>query len=756
MLGRISESIMALAALVTLMQATTLAEDRAQSQRLAIYYRYLGFASLVKGGSIQPHWMTDGSSFWYAEGSPENTIIWKVDPPNNSKTSLFDSNRLRRALARCLGHEPDGSGLPFVEFSFVDGEKAASFSVESRDFIIQLDSYSISPLNSFSTSRQSTSPSLPRGGTTQVPSPDGRWLASVQDHNIFLYSNVGGSSEQITVDGIKDYEWEVTGAVWSPDSSRLAVRKVDSRRMNSIPLVHWLKTEEEIEWVRYAKAGGPMGQVELFILDRLTKQKVRLDAGQNWDHYFFVLGWLPDGSELFFLKTDRETKRLDLTAANPATGATRVVLTETQKTFIGGLEFLNLGWSRVFTMMEDGKHFVWMSERDGWSHLYLYNLAGALVRRLTAGRFPVLRVVAVDKKGRWIYFTAHAEERLYDTHLYRVNFDGREFKRLTDTIGHHEIDFAPSKQFFLDTHSSTGRPPTVELRSADGRLLQKVSEAQTEELKELKWSPPEDFEVKAADKKTPLYGVLYKPYDFDTHKRYPVVDFIYGGPQTTIVPRTFADRRGWHPQALAQLGFITFVVDARGTPERGKEFQDVAYGNIGQNEIPDHVAVLKQLAEERSYMDLRRVGILGHSYGGYFALRAMMMAPDIYHVGISSAPVADLAETPANGIEPYLGLPQNNKEAYEYCANTRLAANLRGKLLLMIGTSDDDVRFASTMKMVEALTRAGKRYDLVVLPEQPHSLAKMDPSAYRYWQERVREYFQEYLRPEQEGRPALQ
>jgi dipeptidyl aminopeptidase/acylaminoacyl peptidase len=280
--------------------------------------------------------------------------------------------------------------------------------------------------------------------------------------------------------------------------------------------------------------------------------------------------------------------------------------------------------------------------------------------------------------------------------------------------------------------------------------LRTLYEARIESLKELKWSPPEEFEAKAADRKTELHGVLYKPYDFDVSKKYPVVDFIYGGPQTTVVPRTFADRRGLHPQALAQLGFLTFVVDARGTPERGKDFQDVAYGNIGRNEIPDHVAVLKQLAHGRPYMDLGRVGILGHSYGGYFALRAMVMAPDVYQVGISSAPVADLAETPANGIEPYLGLPQNNKEAYEYCANIRLAANLRGKLLLIIGTSDDDVRFSSAMKMVAAFVRAGKPYDLVVLPEQPHSLVKMDSASYRYWQETVRRYFQEHLRPEQD------
>jgi dipeptidyl aminopeptidase/acylaminoacyl peptidase len=378
----------------------------------------------------------------------------------------------------------------------------------------------------------------------------------------------------------------------------------------------------------------------------------------------------------------------------------------------------------------------------------LYNREGTLIRRLTEGSFPVLQVVAVDEKSGWVYFTAHAEKRLYDTHLYRVNFDGKGFTRLTDGIGQHDVEFAPSKEFFLDTHSSTGRPPAVELKRADGKLLRTVSKANLEALGELNWSPPEELVVKAADKKTELYGVLYKPHDFDPSRKYPVIDFIYAGPQTTVVPRTFADARGLHPQAFAQLGFITFVVDGRGTPERGKEFQDVVYGNVGRNEIPDHVAALRQLSERRPYMDLGRVGILGHSYGGYFALRAMLMAPDVYHVGVASAPVADLAETPANGIEPYLGLPQNNREAYEYSANLRLAGSLRGKLLLMIGTSDDDVRFSSAMKIADALIRANKPYDLVVLPEQPHSLIRTG-GAYAYWQEAVRRYFQERLMPEQ-------
>jgi dipeptidyl aminopeptidase/acylaminoacyl peptidase len=399
-----------------------------------------------------------------------------------------------------------------------------------------------------------------------------------------------------------------------------------------------------------------------------------------------------------------------------------------------------------------------MSERDGWYHLYLYDLEGNLIRRLTEGAFPVLEVIAVDEKAGWVYFTAHGDQqRLYDTHLYRVNLKGKDFTRLTEGTGQHGSDFrgrgsppirfTPSKEFFLDTHSSVDRPPAVELRRADGTLLQILSKANIDALKEeLKWSPPEEFVVKAADGKTDLYGVLYKPYDFDPNKKYPVIETIYAGPQSTQVRRTFTG--GGYTRARAQLGFITFMVDGRGTPERGKGFQDVVYGNIGRNEIPDHMATLKQLAEKRPYMDLSRVGIYGFSFGGYFATRAMLLAPGVYHVGVAAASAA-MGGQPnfSRAVEPYMGLPQNNKDTYEYSSNLRLAGNLKGKLLLIHGTSDDDVLFSTTMKMVEALIRAGKPYDLIVLPEERHRLTKTGAT---YMVEAIRRYFQEHLKPDME------
>ena len=716
------------------------AQETTQSEREAMYYRYLEFASYVKGGSIEPHWMADGCSFWYAEGAPENTIIYKVDPKANTKTALFDTVRLRRAPATFLGHESPYEGLPFDTFTFVDdGEKAVNFAVEDQAFILEPNSYKISraPVKS----EDERTRLFPRAG--EVSSPDGRWFASIKDHNIWLRSSHDDSSVPLTTDGIKDYEWSVAGwgdqGWWSPDGFKLAVKKVDSRKVEKMPIVHWLRQTEEVEWVYYPTAGGPVTQNELFVVDVLSKQRVRVGTGPWPNDEIYILGWRPDASELFFVRSDREYKKFALVAANPATGLERLVLSETRDTFVNGWSFSR---TSLLTFLQDGKRFIWLSERDGWYHLYLFDTDGNLVRRLTEGNFPVVEIISVEEKSGWVYFTAHDDRsRPYDTHLYRVSLEGKGFTRLTEARGQHVIQFAPSKEFFLDTHSSPDRPPVVELRTADGELLQTLSRANIDALKYLKWRPPEEFVVKAADQETDLYGVLYKPFDFDPGMKYPIIQVVYGGVSVAQgVRRTFVPRL--HDQwahELAQLGFITLFVDPRGTAHRGKAFQDAFYGNIGSLEkVADYVATLKQLADKRPYMDLSRVGIMGHSSGGYNVLRAMLLAPGVYHMGVASAASADARIIP---WEYHMGLPQNNKKGYEYASNIPLTSNLQGKLLLIAGTND--VLFSQTIKMVDALIKANKYFDLVLLPEKGHSLHRISP----YWREAIRRYFQEHLRP---------
>jgi len=748
MIGLTARGIVLLVTGIVVSTSLARAGEPTPSEREAMYYRYLEFPSYVKGGSIEPHWMADGSSFWYAEGAPENTVVWKIDPVANTKEPLFDAKRLRKSLAEILGHELLHQGLPFVTFSFEgEGEKSVKFTVEKKDFILQLDTHTITRAPALSEEEEGRR--VPQEG--EVASPDGRWFASVRNYNLLLRSTDDGHLVQLTTDGAELYRWgaRTEGAVkpnWSPNGLKLALTKTDLRNVPRFPSVDYLGQRAQVQWRDTPQAGGPMPQTELFIVDILSQRQIRVDTGEEPDQYIYILGWLPNGSELLFFRQDREAKKLELMAANSTDGSTRIVLTETVDTFHQANPWW--GWAGVFTLLKDGKEFIWLSERDGWNHLYLYDMAGTLIRRLTRGAFPVNWVDAVDEEAGWVYFTANADQqRPYDKHLWRANLEGEGFELLTEVKGQHRAQFSASKKFFLDTHSSVNRPPAVELRRADGTLLQTLSEANIDALEELQWRPPEEFVVRAADGKTALYGILFKPYDFDPVKKYPVIELIYGGPQAEVVPRSFTP--SWvevsgYPRALVQLGFIVFILDGRGTAGRGKEFQDVTYGQIGRHEIPDHMAALKQLAEERPYMDLSRVGIVGYSWGGYFALRALLLAPDVYHVGIAGAPVAELYSW-NRAFEPYMGLPQNNREGYDYASNLRLAGNLRGKLLFIVGTSD--VLISDTMKMAEVLIRAGKPFDQLMVPGQNHSFPHRPGEFQNYFWEAIRRYFQEHLKP---------
>lgn len=725
-----------------------------RAEREAMAARYRNFRSYVKGGSVQAHWMSDGSSFWYSEGAPDNTVIYKVDPKANTKVPLFDVARLRKALIPLLGHEPPFQGLPFDEFTFADLEKAVKFTVEKKTFILQFDTYTITAAPSIPDEEKKRwiprevrkrNPLYEAGEILERLSPDQKWFASLSDYNLRLRSPNNDSLVQLTSDGVKNYElgsdfvWtEKEWAWWSPNSSRIAVKRIDYRNVEQIPIVNWLEAPPTVEWIGFDYPGGSFPSTELFIIDIRSGQRVRVETPPKSEDYLFVLGWRPDGSELLFFRIDREYKNWRLMAADGTTGATRLIFSETGETFVGQPTWVN---RPGFQLLKDGRRFLWLSERDEWAHIYLYDIQGKLIRQLTKGTFPVVEIVTVDEDNGWVYFTAHGDpQRPYDTHLYRVTLEGKEFTRLSEATGQHFVDFSPSGKFYLDTHSSLDRPPVVELRKADGHILQILSKASIDALTALNWRPPEEFKAKAADGITDLYGVLYKPYDFDPDRKYPIIEQIYGGPYVTAVPRGFTWGAG---NDLAQLGFIVFVVDERGTPERGKRFHDVDYRNMGRDVIPDHVAVLKQLAAERPYMDLSRVGITGGSAGGYYTVAALLRAPDVYHVGVAVAAPTDFRSLSAMGIEPYMGVPERNREGYEYASLLNLAHNLKGKLLLIHGTSDKNVPFSNTMKLADAFVRANKHFDLLLLPGQGHgfvgpSVKQRGEATYRYFQERLK------------------
>ncbi len=756
------------AMLACLIPVTTFAQESLDPERDAMYARYMAIPTLIKGGTVCPdpgalggagcavNWMADGQSFWFADGQPDQTVIYRADPATGATEPLFDGDRLREALTPVLGHEPPYRGLPFDTFTFAgeggsagEGEQTVHFDVEGRGFALDIETYTVTarPPGEAEAAERAR-PRVVREGFTsgappvmEVPSPDGRWLLTEKDDDLWLRATFDGRDQPVLEDGEEDYAWSVEGAMWAPDGARVAAMKVDSRRMERVPVVHWLKQTEEVEYAPYAKAGNPLPRQELHIVDIPARRAVRVDTGDE-EQILSPVGWLPDGSEYLFLRMSRTYQTLQLVAADPAIGETRIVLEEVQPTFIKGIG-TTPSWRALARPLSDGERFLWISERDGWDHIYLYGIDGQLIRRLTEGQWPVTGIVHVDETAGVVYFNGHREEgRPYDTHLYRVPLDGGEVVRLTEGEGQHSTAISPNGAYLVDTHSSTSRPPRTDFRTTSGEFVSVVTEADVSALDELGWTPPEEFVVKAADGETDLHGLIYKPHDFDPAASYPVIDYIYNGPFISWVPKTFTDGRGISQAALAQLGFVVFMVDGRGTTERGKAFQDVAYRNFGRNEIPDHRAAMENAAATRPWMDLDRVGIHGGSWGGYMTVRAMLLEPDFYDVGVATNGVYDIHDQNAWAIEPYMDRPWENPEGYEYGSSLRLAGDLKGKLLLIHGTSDVNATFSATMKLVEALIRAGKPHDLIVVPEQPHwftgqSAAFTGAASRRYFQEHL-------------------
>lgn len=717
------------------------------SQDETVYQRYLDFGSLVEGESVELNWLPDGSSFWYVQGDPNDRQILRLDPASNAVTPMFDVARLRAVLRESLGHEPVGKGVPFERFRFV-GPDRVGFSVEGADYDLDLGSYALSrpvPSSTYTSAlvRSEAERTAPGtfmrdhfAGTGSAPSPeamspDGRWIAGIDAYNLVMRATVDGRTVRFTSDGTETEIWDVDAVLWnpwSPDSQMLAVLKHDTSGMTHIPTIHWLKPVEQADEVITVQAGGKLYRSELYLVDMFSRQPLSVDLGDTTDQYVRMLTWMPDGSEVLIARYNRVMNRVELQAVNRITRAVRTILTEESDTFLtnhheaiwgGGTSNPGTG----FTLLPDGSGFIWNSERSGWDHLYYYDMQGKLVRRLTSGDWRVKNVVRIDQQGGWVYFYGHGDQaRPYDTHLYRVGLNGKGLAQLTEGKGQHAVDIAPSAKYFTDTYSAVDVPPKTVLRKADGTLIRTLGEADISRLKAVGWVPPKEYVVKAADGVTDLWATMYFPYNFDPSKKYPIVELIYGGPQTTMRPMDFMASgvaAVWknYSRAFANLGFIGLTLDARGTPGRSKAYHDVVYRNFGQFEIADHAGAIRQLGERLEFLDLERVGVWGGSWGGTFAFRALTQAPELYKAGISSIPGYSSHNTTL--YEVYLGMPQENKAAYDAADVFPLAPKLKGELL-MVGGINDAATQGDLFKMSETLIRLGKQHEAMSYPNTSH------------------------------------
>lgn len=573
----------------------------------------------------------------------------------------------------------------------------------------------------------------------EVGGPGGEFFATELGDDLALRWEIDGRTVPLTTSGTPDHRFEVKGSKWSPDGFRLLARRIDTRGMDRFPVVHWLKPSEEVEFFPAGRVGGRVESMRLVVVDRLTRRVVEIDTGAEPEQDLRPLGWSADGRALL-VKTDRYKSRFSLLAADPDTGATETLFTEVSATWVSY-------WEKGVgaTLLPGGDGFVWMSERDGWARLYRYDAAGALVNRITEGEWPVTKVLAIDPVEARVIFEAHSDvDRPYDTHVCSVGLDGTGFRQLTTEPGTHSGTVSPDHRLIVDHHSSVNRLPAVDLYRAEGTFVARLAEATFVDADQLVWTEAEEFIVPAADGTTDLHGLIYHPSGFDPAGSYPVIESIYAGPNSAYVPQTAQAETSLRARALAEAGFVVVVVDGRGTPERSKAFHDVAYRDFAGSVISDHVSAISALAADRPYLDLSRVGVFGRSYGGYFTARALLEAPEFYQVGVAINGVYEMREGNGAGpIEVVMGPLRENVAGYDALDLLPMAERLAGKLMLVHGTSDVNVAFSASLRMVEALTKAKKSFDFLPVNEQPHHF-----SGYRgeYVNLVIARYFDEHLR----------
>ena len=712
-------------------------------------------APLVDNALSAITWLDDGS-VWFKRHDAQGDHFERYDLASGTTTPLFDRERLAEALSRAAGKPVAADKLPITEYSV---EAEGGFTVEADG------------------NRYACTASARKGSCTEVkapkepgvPSPDGKREAFIRDWNLWVRDADGGNEVQLTFDGSTDYGYATDNAgwkhtdeavvVWSPGSDKIATFRQDQRKTSTMTLVGTNVGAPKVQQWKYPFAGDKdVTVIERVVIDlsgdapktvrlRMPPDQHRstcsddLVCSEGWED----VQWAKDGKTLAFVSTDRGHKSATLRVADAATGAVRDVYTETVDTQYQSAPALD---SVNWRYLPESGEFLWFSQKSDWGHLYLHDLAtGREKRQVTGGDWNVTRIGRFDPASRTLWFAGVGREAgrdPYFVHYYKVGIDGGEVQLLTPEDAHHVITPSEDGRHFVDVYSTVATAPVAVLRDADGKQVAELARADLTRLKASGWVPPQPFTVKARDGRTDLYGQMFKPSNFDPAKKYPVVTYIYPGPQVgSVRSRSFQPAHLDH-QALAELGFIVIAVDGMGTPLRSKSFQDAWYGDMADNTLPDQVAALKQLAARHPWIDATRAGIWGHSGGGNATATAMFRYPDVYKVGIAESGNHDNLTYEDDWGERYHGLLAKNEDGtsnYTGQDNAAHAKDLKGRLFLIHGMMDDNVPPQSTLQVVDALMKANKDFDLLLLPHARHGFGK---DGY-YVMRRRWDYFVEHL-----------
>lgn len=688
------------------------------------------------------NWFENGSGVWFIEYSNKGKIYKTVSFKDHEVKPLFNPEKLTKAFQDTFGKEivPTDFSLENIEY---DDEKNLSFNILGQAYLLNLESYKL----------QLKEEKEEENNLFESTSPNGKWIAYSKDYNLYIKSTETDEAHQLSFDGKKNYEYGTYygwydviegengerpkrfAVNWSPDSKWIETKVVDLQNAEKMYLLDWSKDSLYKPKLLSYYRGSPgdttlVGQTPVFYNVK-TKKEVKTSL-PNFTHLNQLSIQWSDKSGLFYAHyLERGYKKGYVKLVDLNTNTVQTLITESSGTNIDNF---------LFKTFEDKAKIIFLSERSGWRQLYSLDLKTYKITGLTNGDYYINDISYMDKASGDIYFLAsgkESENNLYHQQVYKVSLNGKT-TLLTPENTHHNISFSKDGKYFIDNYSTVNIPTTSVLRaSKTGKILVELTQADISQVVSKGWLSPQVFHLLAKDEKTIIYGALWKPTNFDASKSYPIIDATYTGPHTQRFPKSFDV--AFSNQALSELGFIVMQVDGLGTSGRSKAFHDHSYKNM-ENNLEDHVLAIKYLGSEFDWIDTDRVGVFGHSAGGYDTGRAMMGFPDFYKVGVASAADHDFRMEKVWWPEMYQGWPID--DTYEKVSNITNAKNLKGKLLLVHGGIDENVNPSATFKLAEALVNADKEFDLLILPSQRHAY---QGKAKLYFIKKQWNYFVEHL-----------
>jgi dipeptidyl aminopeptidase/acylaminoacyl peptidase len=706
---------------------------------------------------VAPHWFAGNNRFWYRNELRDGAAEFvAVDAERGVRGPAFDHTRLAAALSKAAGSEYSGAQLPFSRIQFLDDGRAVGFRVGDQAWRCTLDTYLCAKLDTLPPD-DAVEPSEPTegrrgrrgsplgeggdGGRPSNRSPDGKWTWVLKDHNVFLRSTADGAQEiPLSTDGREGNAYGM--ASWSPDSKSLLAFRIEPGERKEVHLVESSPKEGGRAKLRsrpYPLPGDRFSKYEVSLFEVATRKQVK-PAVEAFEHEWLRprVQWSRDGKRVAWQQVDRGHQRLRVIEVEAATGNVRHRLDERTETFIWTAHTENLALNTV-NWLTNSEEILYVSEKSGWRHLYRVEAGSAVMTPVTTGEWVLRAIDRIDEEARQVWFRAggvRPGQDPYLLHFGRVNFDGTGLVWLTEGDGNHSVQYSPDRRFLIDTYSRVDLPPVNELRRvSDGALVCRLEEADISLLREGGWRPPQVFVAKGRDGKTDIWGIVCRPTDFDPSRKYPVIEDIYAGPQSSYTPKTFSASVRY--ESLTKLGFVVVKLDGMGTANRSKAFHDVCWKNLHDGGFPDRILWMKAAAAKHPELDLTRVGVYGTSAGGQNAAGAVLFHPEFYKAAVANCGCHDNRMDKASWNEQWMGYPVGPH--YAEASNIDNAHRLRGQLMLVVGELDDNVPPESTYRFADALIRAGKDFDFLMVPGGGHGAGGA------YGQRRLQDFFVRHL-----------